>query len=425
MQTSKVMTVWQLAAFGVLTTPLAMVGFALVIYIPTYYATTVGLGLSAVGAVFLAGRVFDVFTDPLVGHLSDQTRHRLGPRLPWMLIGVPGLALSAWLLLAPPQDAGLLYLIGVSAAFFIFYTVLDVPYSSIGLEISPNTHERSYIASSKAIFQVVGAILASLIPVVLASQMGISLSMIASVAIGLLALGLVAFLMFVPRPKQAVAPTRMGLRDSWQDIKGNAALRYLVIAFFIVQGANALTAGLTVLYISNVIAAPSLVGQFFLIVFVSTAVFLPLWVWISKKSSKQTAWICSILLCCCALFGAFWLGQGDVALLLGFGVVLGAAFGCDAVMPTSMLADLVTSRDKAQETRRGATYLAIKNAVSKLTFVLPMGLAFPVLDLAGFQDGGSNGEAQITTFLIFFAGLPIALRLCAVFLLSMKPISAE
>jgi Na+/melibiose symporter-like transporter len=106
-------------------------------------------------------------------------------------------------------------------------------------------------------------------------------------------------------------------------------------------------------------------------------------------------------------------------------VVLGAAFGCDAVMPTSMLADLVTSRDKAQETRRGATYLAIKNAVSKLTFVLPMGLAFPVLDLAGFQDGGSNGTAQITAFLILFAGLPIALRLCAVFLLSMKPISAE
>ena len=31
-------------------------------------------------------------------------------------------------------------------------------YSSIGLEISPDTHERSYLASSKAVFQVIGAI---------------------------------------------------------------------------------------------------------------------------------------------------------------------------------------------------------------------------------------------------------------------------
>ena len=44
-QTDRAMTFWQLAAFGVLTTPLAMVGFALVIYVPTFYAVDVGLGL--------------------------------------------------------------------------------------------------------------------------------------------------------------------------------------------------------------------------------------------------------------------------------------------------------------------------------------------------------------------------------------------
>lgn len=40
----RVMTVWQLVGFSLLTTPLAMAGFALVIYVPTFYAADMGLG---------------------------------------------------------------------------------------------------------------------------------------------------------------------------------------------------------------------------------------------------------------------------------------------------------------------------------------------------------------------------------------------
>ena len=412
------MTFWQLAAFGVLTTPLAMVGFALVIYVPTFYAVDVGLGLGAVGAVFLAGRVLDVVTDPLIGHLSDQTRHRLGPRLPWMLIGVPGLAIAAWPLLNPPEGAGLLYLILVSGSFFLFYTVLDVPYSSIGLEISPDTHERSYLASSKAIFQVIGAILASLIPVLVASKMGVSLQIIAIVALGLLAFGLVAFLAFVPRKSEAQIPQRVGLLEGWKAVLAHRQFRYLAITFFVVQGANALTAGLAVLHITHVLQMPDVVGPFFLIIFVSTAGFLPLWVFLSKRFSKQSAWMVSIVVCTVALVGAAMLVQGNLVGLMVFALALGAAFGCDAIMPTSILADLVSEGDAQDNSRRAATFLAVKNAVSKLTFVLPMGLAFPVLDLVGFNEEGTNEASQLATLVFFFAWLPAMIRILAFVLLT-------
>lgn len=417
-QSDRAMTFWQLAAFGVLTTPLAMVGFALVIYVPTFYAVDVGLGLGAVGAVFLAGRVLDVVTDPLIGHLSDQTRHRLGPRVPWMLVGVPGLAIAAWLLLNPPEGAGLLYLILVSGSFFLFYTVLDVPYSSIGLEISPDTHERSYLASSKAIFQVIGAILASLIPVLVASKMGVSLQIIAIVALGLLALGLVAFLAFVPRKSEAQIPQRVSLLEGWKAVLAHRQFRYLAITFFVVQGANALTAGLAVLYITHVLQMPDVVGPFFLIIFVSTAGFLPLWIFLSERFSKQSAWMVSIVVCTVALVGAAMLVQGNLVGLMVFALALGAAFGCDAIMPTSILADLVSEGDAQDNSRRAATFLAVKNAVSKLTFVLPMGLAFPVLGLVGFNEEGTNGTSQLATLVLFFAWLPAMIRILAFILLT-------
>ena len=411
----------QLLSYGLLTTPLALAGFALVIYIPTFYAVNMGLGLAAVGAVFVAGRVFDVVSDPLVGRLSDRTRHRLGPRLIWVMLGTPGFAAATWLLLCPPEGAGLVYLIAASALFFLFYTIVDVPYSAIGLEISPHHHERSYLASAKAVFQVIGAIAASLIPIVVAAQMGVALRGIALGAVVLSLLGAVLLVVFLPRTEAVPVSRRDPLFAGWVGVLRNPAFLKLITAFFIVQAANALTAGLMVLFLTHVIGAPQLVGQMFLLIFASTAVFLPVWVALSRWRSKRFSWGVSVLFASLVLAGALFLGTGQIGAIAGFSIALGAVFGADAVMPTSMLADIVAEDARAAGTRRAASFLALKNAVSKLTFVVPMGLAFPVLDLVGFDKAGANDAAALGWLGFFFAGLPLVLRLAAFVVIQRLP----
>ncbi|MFK8035610.1 MAG: MFS transporter, partial [Hyphomicrobiales bacterium] len=103
MKTEKSFSNWQLLCFGVLTTPIAMGGLALVMFVPTFYAIDMGLGLAFVGAVFVFGRVLDVVTDPLIGYFSDQTSSRFGPRIPWIIIGTPIYCLSVLLLFSPPE----------------------------------------------------------------------------------------------------------------------------------------------------------------------------------------------------------------------------------------------------------------------------------------------------------------------------------
>ena len=66
---------------------LAMPTIPVYVYLPTYYAESVGLGLTATGAALLAARLLDVVTDPMVGVLSDRYRWRWGRRRPWILIG--------------------------------------------------------------------------------------------------------------------------------------------------------------------------------------------------------------------------------------------------------------------------------------------------------------------------------------------------
>jgi len=197
--------------------------------------------------------------------------------------------------------------------------------------------------------------------------------------------------------------------------------RYLVGTFFIVQAANSLVAGLLVLYVTYIVEAPELVGLFLGVLMLSSAVFLPLWIYISKRYSKKTSWMTAIILCTLALALVPLIGRGDIVGALIISIIVGSTFGSDAIMPTSMLADLVYEKEQEGSRPLAGLYLAVKNSVSKLSFVVPMGLAFPVLGYIGFEKSGADDPNAKATFFLFYTGLPMLLRLLALYVLKIGP----
>ena len=59
-------------AYGLLGLPLAFVALPLYVLLPNHYAREFGMPLATLGAVLLAARLFDAFTDPLLGRLADH-----------------------------------------------------------------------------------------------------------------------------------------------------------------------------------------------------------------------------------------------------------------------------------------------------------------------------------------------------------------
>jgi GPH family glycoside/pentoside/hexuronide:cation symporter len=80
----------------------AMIIYGVFSLVNTIYVNALGVNAVLVGLACAVSRLLDAFSDPLVGHLSDNTRSRWGRRRPWMLAGLVICAVTGVLLWNPP-----------------------------------------------------------------------------------------------------------------------------------------------------------------------------------------------------------------------------------------------------------------------------------------------------------------------------------
>ena len=66
---------------------LAVIGIPVYVYIPKFYTDTLGVPVAAAGIILLVIRLFDAFTYPLRGIISDSAVTRFGGRRPIILTG--------------------------------------------------------------------------------------------------------------------------------------------------------------------------------------------------------------------------------------------------------------------------------------------------------------------------------------------------
>lgn len=127
----------------------------------------ISLGISAfwLGAILIVPRLWDALSDPIIGHLSDNTRSRWGRRRPFLLFGGIAVAISfvviwwipkgemvrAWF----PTDGGyeafqLGYILISLLIFFTAVNIFEIPHGALGMEMTTDYHERTRLFSAKS-----------------------------------------------------------------------------------------------------------------------------------------------------------------------------------------------------------------------------------------------------------------------------------
>lgn len=420
-----------LFAYGAPALPAAMLGLPLLVYLPTFYAQELGLGLAVVGAVILAARIWDVVTDPLVGFLSDRTRTRFGRRRPWLVASLPLVLCGVWFLFRPPADAGVMHLLAWIFVVYLGWTMMQIPHQAWGAELSDDYGERARITGTREAFGLAGVIIAAVLPATLpalgladpARSVAAGLGAIALITVVALPITGAIMLFVVPEPPPSARPAP-AFGAGLVLLKANGPFRRLLAAYFLNGIANGLPSTLFLLFVTHHLRLEAQQGVFLLVYFLAGLAGVPVALALARRVGKHRAWCLAMLVTCAAFIVAPLLPAGA---MLGFTLiclVTGLGLGADLALPPAMQADVIDEDTAAGGAGRAGLYFALWGMATKLALALAVGTAFPLLDLAGFKAVGDNAGTAMAALAGLYAWVPIALKLVAIVLMWRFPLDA-
>jgi len=411
-----------LAAYGSLALPVAAGFIALQVIVPTFYAQALGLSLSAVGGILLVARLWDMVTDPVVGFLSDRTPTRFGRRKVWVAASAPLIAISVWMLFNPGEQVSNSYLLVSAVAIYIAGTMALVPINAWGAELSSNYHQRSRVAGSRVVFGLGGTMLA-LLMIDNSSDAALqsSLTAIGILVLVALAVTVPAAMRWVPDNSTA-SPEGNDLRGAWRLLLTPSPFRRLLVAFLFNGVANAIPATLFLLFVTHVLEQPALAGPVLFLYFVCSAVSVPIWVRVARRFGKHQTWCGAVTAACLFFAGAPFLSAGDTAWYIAIVIGTGLMIGADLALPSAINGDLIEWDAHENGHRRPGLFFALWGTASKLAFALAVGMAFPLLDLIGFDATITNSAEDIRALAVLYGGPSILFKLAAVAMMYDFPI---
>ena len=142
--------------------PVSMALFPVLVFIPKFYTSDLGVPLAVAATIMLAVRITDVFTDPLFGWISDRVETPWGRRRFWIVLATPIMMLSIYELFLPPEGAGVVHMGVWMFMLSIATTIMIIPYYAWAAELSPDYNERSRITGWRSMMGVIGSLSAQL-----------------------------------------------------------------------------------------------------------------------------------------------------------------------------------------------------------------------------------------------------------------------
>jgi Na+/melibiose symporter-like transporter len=183
-----------------------------------------------------------------------------------------------------------------------------------------------------------------------------------------------------------------------------------LLLVFVVNG-SALGVAVTVIlfYVEHVLVGTQFDAFLILLTyFISGAVSVPMWLLVSKKLSKASAWFVGMMCSIVGLSLALFLGAGDLWWFLAISVLTGLGLGADYGLPPSILADVINSQEGGDSKGKTGSYFGLWALATKVATALGAALSLPVVALLGFNP--AKGQYSTTALVIVYVVLPVVIK---------------
>ena len=415
---------------------LAVVGIPVYVYVPKFYSDVVGINITVLGYLMFSVRLFDAVTDPAIGYISDRTHTRFGRRIPYLAVGSILVAAAMFLLFMPPKAS-----LGVATVWFavsiyllfLFWTAVVVPYESLGPEITFDYHDRTSLFGMRDGFLIAGTLAAASSPMAVQWLFNLppdgdgeraKFFWIAVIYAPLL-IGTCWWCALSIREKQIHAGAhKTGIRDGLRQVAHNRPFIILLVAYTVSAIGNNLPATLILFYVEYVLQS-ELADFFLMLYFVTGIIFLPAWIFISRRTGKKAAWLASMAVNTGAFIGVFFLGPGDEVL---YGVLVclsGIGFGATLAIPSAIQADVIDYDELLTGERREGQYIGLWSVSKKFAAAIGIGAGLSILGMAGYTPNAEQPAEVVMTLRVLYALIPSICNIVAIAIACAYPISSR
>jgi len=402
-------------------------------YLLFYLTDIVRLPAVLAGTVLMIGKIWDAVTDPVTGYVSDRTVSRWGRRRPYMFIGSILTFVGMALLFSSPHITEPFPLFLIMTLFFclvsLAYTLVNIPYAALLPELSPDFDQRTILTGYRMSFAVLGTLAgaALVIPIVnLFSTAQRGWFAMGAFMGFIMMLSAMATIFMVKEPIRTKREKGSGFIRTYIEALGHKVFLKALIPWTLFIGGTTVVQGSLVYFFKYIYKDENLFQIALLSLLLVSLLFIPFWVWASKRLGKRLCYIIGIsIMSAGVLLFAFIGGPGKT--VFAFLIMAGAGVGLSThyVMPHSILPDVVEYDAIKSGVRREGVFSSLWTFSSKIGQAVALAVSGLILDLFRYQPDAALEPLTLTGIRLLCGPVPVLFYILGIIVLAGYPITRE
>lgn len=395
-----------------------------------FYTDVFGITAAAAATMLFVVKIFNAFTDPLIGAAADRTRTRWGKFRPYLLFMPLPLAVIGVLTYSTPDLGPTGKLVWAYVTYLLLmtiYTGINLPYSALSGVISADARERNAINASRFVAGFAGGTLVTAASPRLVAWLGGGDAVLGwSLTMGFWGLAAAAiFAVTFSTTTERVQPARAAPSSVRQDLADLRSNRPWILLFFL---ALIIMVGITLrmtsaaYYFKYVVNRPELLATFVPAYLLAAAAGTALTPLLTRFVDKRRLMI-GLMLASTALSAAFLFVDADQILLMyALQIALGLVLGPKSPLSFSMLADAADYNEWRNGRRATALTFAASSFAQKLGTAVAVGVIGALFTTLGYVPNAAQSAESQAGIVWLMSVIPAAFTLLAAVLMIFYPL---
>lgn len=390
-----------------------------------FYTDVFGITAAAAATMLFVVKIFNAFTDPMIGAFADRTQTRWGKFRPYLLFMPLPLAAMGVLTYSTPDLGPTGKLVWAYVTYLLLmtvYTGVNLPYSALSGVITGDARERNAINASRFVCGFLGGMVVTAATPRLVQWLGggdPTLGWTLTMAFwGAAAAVILAITFATTRERvQPVQAQPSSVRQDLADLRSNRPWILLFLLALIIMISITLRMTSAAYYFKYVVNRPELLATFVPAYLLAAAAGTALTPLLARFIDKRRLMIVLMLISTVLSAAFLFVDASQIWLMYALQVALGLALGPKSPLNFSMLADAADYNEWRNGRRATAMTFAASSFAQKLGTAVAVGVIGTIFTALGYVPNAAQSADSQAGIVWLMSVIPAVFTLLAAVLM--------